>query len=107
MTHHPYQQRRAYAVSVRFESDGAPFAQETYLIEASNAPEAERIGRVRAEASVYHNERISGLGTVVMVEDAGPHGPDDDPDPGSPPATPASGARRQADGGDFSSGGCA
>lgn len=94
MTHQLHQHPCAYIVTIRFETDDIDFAQERYRIEASDPCEAERLGRARARDSVYHDERIPGLGLVAQVEEAGPHEPDDDPDhdPGGTPGALASGA---------------
>lgn len=62
----------AFLVSVEFSSGRACFARETYRIRAQDMFDAERLGRLRAEESPFHNSRVPELGIAVEVMPADP-----------------------------------
>jgi len=56
---------RAFAVSVEYWSGALCYALEEYLVEAADAPVAERLARARSRDSVYDNDRIAELEKVL------------------------------------------
>ncbi|WP_342250303.1 RNA polymerase sigma factor [Sphingomonas sp. OTU376] len=76
---------RVYRVAIEFQSCKESYAFEIYCVRATDAFDAERLARARAEASTYHNAQVPGLALLVHIAPVETPNPDND----SPPTAPA------------------
>lgn len=76
MDQSPIPSTRPYVVTATFQSGGETFAAERFIIEVVDGLEPYAIARVRADESVYANDRIPDLEIVLKLVPIDPKDPE-------------------------------